>query len=877
MLKDMSKVKFLIVIGCLIAAMITSCREGDHSCVLVDYPALISTSDLIYTSPESALESHAIGNGIMGTMVWTTPASINFQINRNDVFAVNKDHIGLQFDSVDYCGGCASVKIDLGGEPFSGKGKFKQILSLYNAEDIIDGNGVVARCFVFSQADVIVVEIDDQRSTPQPLELTVSMWREPNVITPETDPASSGYHQAHFDFNDSIPQTILMSQQFNEHFDPQYQKGSDYHCRSAVAARISGDIMQIQSPDNKTRRIIAPAQLGRRVILISSAASFSKSENVGATAIGLLDTHSDKPYSVLQQRHITWWHDFWSRTFVDLSSDDGSAEQWENVRNLHLYYMASSSRGDFPPKWNGSIFSVAGDSRSWGAQYWVWPTESLYWPLLASDAIDLTNPFFDMYVGQLPAASQVGPQRWGVSEGAYYPETAAFDGPVVLPEAVGAEFRDVLYGDKPGNQLSDLGKAMCQYCGHLRVLSVSPDRFRWISHVTSSGSELAIHAWWRYRYTDDKQWLATHAYPLLKNTVEFYLNFAQLGDDGRYHIIGTNTHEDYWGADNSVYDIAAIRSTVPVAIRASEILGVDTDLRIQWQKFLDNLAPYVMGSDSGALGALADDAWAAGRHHFVEGSHNSEDCQLAPIFPFESWTLETNDVIMDSIAQKTVDMAPRFLSIHNGASCNTAIRSPIAWIKAGRSSKMPAILSNYYSAFSPMINGMSMFEGQNAHSVEHLGILTHTLQEGLLQSVSPLPGQPEIITVFPAWPRMWDASFSLLARGGFKISSAVRDGQVEFIEVESRFGEPCRLRNPWGKACVVTEIDGRSQLLSGEILKFNTKQGKHYKVLAQGVPKPAFRSIIPSTTTEPLSYSLPMTNTKRVRERKIYNLSVAIK
>lgn len=800
----------------------------------MNYRTHISRSDLLYHRPKDALESHAVGNGIMGTMVWTTPDSVHLQINRNDVFAINKDHIGLQLDSVDYCGGCAAITINIGGNSFSGSGTYEQRLSLYDAEERILGNDVAVRCFVSSNSDVMVVDIDDQRATPQPLELTVSMWRETDVITPETNPTSSGYHQAHFDFDDSLPRTLLVVQQFNEHFDVQYQKGSDYHCRSAVAAGISGAITEIQSPTNKTRSIVAPAQSGKRTIFISSAASFSQSIDVGATAMELLNTALGESYDTLRQRHVdSFWHNFWLRTFVDLSSADGSAEQWAKVRNRHLYYMASSSRGLFPPKWNGSIFSVAGDARRWGAQYWVWTTESLYWPLLASNAIDLTDSFFDMYAGQLSSVMVAGPQRWGVNKGAYYPETAAFDGPLVLPKSESAEFKDVLYGLKPSSELSVSAKTLTQYCGHLRVLSTAPNRFSWISHVTSSGSELAIHAWWRYRYTGDKQWLVTHAYPLLKSTVVFYCNLAKLGDDGCYHIIGTNAHEDYWGVDDSIYDLAAIRSTVPVAIQAAEILGVDSTLCAKWQEFLDNLTPYVMGSDSGAIGVLADGAWAAGVYHFVKGTHNSEDAQLAPIFPFEDWTLETKDPVKDATAQKTVDTAPRFLSILEGTDCNTTIRSPIAYARAGRGGHMPDILSSYYEAFNPMVNGMAMFEGANAHSIEHLGILTHTLQEALLQSVSPRPGQDEIISIFPAWPEQWDASYRLLARGGFLVTSSIKDGKVKFVKIGSQLGETCRLRNPWGATCLVEEIGGGTQELSGDIITFETLSGKDYRILGK--------------------------------------------
>jgi hypothetical protein len=32
--------------------------------------------------------------------------------------------------------------------------------------------------------------------------------------------------------------------------------------------------------------------------------------------------------------------------------------------------MASSSRGKFPPKFNGMLWNTGGDLRSWGAQHW---------------------------------------------------------------------------------------------------------------------------------------------------------------------------------------------------------------------------------------------------------------------------------------------------------------------------------------------------------------------------------------------------------------------------------------------------------------------------------------------------------------------------
>ena len=450
---------------------------------------------------------------------------------------------------------------------------------------------------------------------------------------------------------------------------------------------------------------------------------------------------------------------------------------------------------------------------------------------------------------------------------------------MVLPDDVVQEYRDIFFGRKDPKSISARLKAACTFESQLNcstfsricirpVNGVDAKQYSWISHVASSGSELAVQAWWRYRYTGDKEWLRTHAYPLLRGAAEFYRHLVKKDEHGRYHLSGTNVHEDFWGVKDSIMDLAAIRGTAPLAIRAAEILGVDAELRTQWKELLDNLAPYPMGADpqSKALtgGVLADDVWAAGHLGGANGHHNPEDVWLNPVFPFEDWTLETRSPPVDKIVQKLLDLAPQHAAVLNGDTLNTAIRTPIAAVRAGRGQELPAILASYYAAFSPLPNGLSMFEGPTAESIEHLGLLSTVLQEGLLQSVSPRPGEPEIISVFPAWPKQWEASFRLLARGGFLVTAAMHGGKVEFVEIQSRLGETCRLRNPWGTPCLVAEIGGRTQSMDGDVLAFDTKQGKRYRVVPKDGPALASNRVAPPPVDEPTSYSFKLPNGKVV-------------
>jgi hypothetical protein len=74
-----------------------------------------SCADIVADQPAAAPEAgHPIGNGRMGTTVWTSPEAIHFQINRVDVFAVDRDHRGLpeyRGGRTDFCGGIAGVVV----------------------------------------------------------------------------------------------------------------------------------------------------------------------------------------------------------------------------------------------------------------------------------------------------------------------------------------------------------------------------------------------------------------------------------------------------------------------------------------------------------------------------------------------------------------------------------------------------------------------------------------------------------------------------------------------------------------------------------------------------------------------------------------------
>lgn len=92
---------------------------------------------------------------------------------------------------------------------------------------------------------------------------------------------------------------------------------------------------------------------------------------------------------------------------------------------------------------------------------------------------------------------------------------------------------------------------------------------------------------------------------------------------------------------------------------------------------------------------------------------------------------------------------------------------------------------------------------------------------------------------FSCVAKEWDAAFTLLARGAFLVSSSMDKGRIEFLQIKSKAGGECRLRNPWSNRTVTLERNGRKpEDLSGRLLKFSTVGGETATVALKGTKPP---------------------------------------
>lgn len=320
--------------------------------------------------------------------------------------------------------------------------------------------------------------------------------------------------------------------------------------------------------------------------------------------------------------------------------------------------------------------------------------------------------------------------------------------------------------------------------------------------------------WWRYLYTLDQEWLRATGYPVIRDCALFYTDFMKKGDDGLYHVFPSNQGEDGFSGNPKDYtDRAQVmvhaRYCLRAAILASEVLGVDAELRSAWRDRLDHAA----GDDGRPplkLAGLEKQCYESNPPEFGFGR---------PPRP-----------------QPDKPSAKPWPTIGDGAYVWYFGQYPWATIQRLRQGDF--IVADDFPAFRTLIEqwrrpngliwGMAVANyGRAGAWTESLGVIA-PLQEMMLQSWDGA------LRVFPAWPKGLDARFQTLrAEGALLVSAAWSQGRVASLEIFSEKGAPCRLYSPWPNGLRVVAQDGQEVSVVADPFgrpEFATRPGVRYAV-----------------------------------------------
>ena len=171
-----------------------------------------------------------------------------------------------------------------------------------------------------------------------------------------------------------------------------------------------------------------------------------------------------------------------------------------------------------------------------------------------------------------------------------------------------------------------------------------------------AGSWIASHLWTQYEFTQDKQYLAQTAYPLLKGNAQFILDFLAKDPKSGYLMTGPSISPENWfrtaGGEEMVAsmmpacDRELAYEILSNCVRASEILDTDREFADSLRTAIAQLPPIQLRAN-GAIREWFEDFEEAHPNH----RHTSH---LLALYPFSQITLEKTPELTEA-ARKTIE------------------------------------------------------------------------------------------------------------------------------------------------------------------------------------------------------------------------------
>ena len=409
--------------------------------------------------------------------------------------------------------------------------------------------------------------------------------------------------------------------------------------------------------------------------------------------------------------------------------------------NLQRYMIGASSRGKYPPKFNGGAFTVnmggkcpfaanSPDYRSWGGNcYWFQNNRFLCWPSLASGDYDTMLPFFNMYRDMLPFRKDVTKTYFG-HEGAHFVETYHFWG-----SHAGTDFGWKNPGTTPQNVY-----------------------IRW---YWQGGIELSMMMLDYYAHTGDTTFAKETLLPIADAVVTFYDQHWKRDDKGKIRFEPTAALETF-DAVNDAPTIAGLNAVLPRLLALPA--GFTTEARrAAWKKTLADLPalPTATAKDKTVL-KPADKYW---------GTRNMENPELYAIFPYRLYGLGLPNL---KLAQDSYDARGQRHQYCWSQDCIQAAelgRTEEAKSRTVGKFSAPSAPQRFPAFWNPNWN----FDWTT--DMDHGGTAALALGEMLMQC----PGDK--ILLLPAWPKEWNVRFKLHAPKQTTVEGRVENGKVIDLKV----------------------------------------------------------------------------------------------
>ena len=469
---------------------------------------------------------------------------------------------------------------------------------------------------------------------------------------------------------------------------------------------------------------------GERLTGIWSIASYRPGDQEHNRALTLCRKYMSEGFGRLRKSHLDWWNDFWSRSEVRLPD-----ETLETQYYREMYKLGSAARPGTPAITLQSVWTADnGKLPPWkGDFHHDLNTQLSYWPSYSGNHTDLAVSFTDWL--------------WSVRE----------ENKKYTKDFFGVEGLNV-----PGVTTMD-GKPM----GGWIQYSFSPTVSSW----------LAQHFYWQWRYTGDRNFLDTRAYPYIKEVATFLKNILitenikrklPLSSSPEYHDNRINA----WFLDFTNYDLALVRYVFQIAAETAIDSGHPEEAAI-WNTEL-SLLPEFDQNETGLTIAPGQNLDESHRHI----------AQLMALHPLG--ILNPGKPNSDSLINRSLKRLEKIgTSLWTGYSFSWA-GCLYARAKNGAQAKKYLkifatnfCLPNSFHANGDQKGGQYSRFTYRPFTLEGNFAFAQGIHELLLQS------HQGFIEIFPALPSDWqNVSFKdLRTEGAFLVSAELKKGIIQEVQI----------------------------------------------------------------------------------------------
>ncbi len=536
---------------------------------------------------------------------------------------------------------------------------------------------------------------------------------------------------------------------------------------------IVADGGSVSASNNK----ISVSGANSATLILTTATNFNSyndvSGNPGARASEIMSKAMTKDYDQLLKNHLDDYKALFDRVRLDLGEAHASAGDITSTRVknfndtddpsfVELYYqygryllIASSRAGGQPANlqgiWNKDTNPV------WGSKYTTnINLEMNYWLAESANLSECAYPLIDKVKSMVSQGEKTAKVHWGVDEG-------------------WVEHHN-----------TDLWNRSAPIDG------------AWGLWPTGAGW-LCTHLWEHYLFNPTDKEFLVDVYPTIKGAAQFFLNsVVEEPVSGNKYLVTApscspeNAHGGYNVCFAPTMDNQIIRDVWNYTIQASEILGVDEDLRAKMQAAVKRLPPHKIGKYD-QLQEWFDD-WDDPRSDHRHVSH------LYGMFPSAQITVGETPELANA-AKKTLEQRG---DLATGWSLAWKIN---LWARLHDGDHAYNLIR---MLLTPDRTYNNMFDAHPPFQIDGNFGAVSGVNEMLMQSHN---GK---IQLLPALPSKWAKGHinGLRARGGFVIDSlAWVDHKLDFVSITSKCGGELNLQYNGNQITLETK--------AGEVYQFD--------------------------------------------------------